>query len=131
MFEDISSRIRDNIQTGMKERFGLSESESERSLAIMLENIKQFFTELSAKGNVDQLRRTMHDWTSDTSSLKEKFNRKTISDLMEKAGLSEETANRVMDFSVEEYMAHLRKIMSEIEERMGFSNLVERFKVKK
>ena len=126
MLEDISNKLKDTIQGGMKEKFGLSDTESEQSLTIMLERIKNFFSEDSIKGNLDSLKKNIQDITSEGGSLKEKFNKETVNELINKVGLSEDVANKVKDFSIETYFNQFKSSFAGLEDRIDISGILDK-----
>lgn len=125
MFEDFTKRVRESIQRDMKEKFGLTEEESAQSAGIMLDKLRDFLSEARLRDNIGQLRQTIQEWTSDSSALRERFNRESLQELIDQVGLSEETAARVKDFSLERYLEQLRHSLSE---KFDIQGLLGKFK---
>ncbi|MCP4120273.1 MAG: hypothetical protein GY751_00795 [Bacteroidetes bacterium] len=128
MFDDLTQKLKSGIQKDMQEKFGLSDEQSAQSTGILLDKIKDFFTEISNKGNLENMKQLFQDWTSTTSPLKEKFNRETLQELMDKVGLSEEVASKVKDFSVNEYINGLKESFTGLEDKLDISGILNKIK---
>ncbi|MEZ5009620.1 MAG: hypothetical protein R2753_15850 [Chitinophagales bacterium] len=129
MLEDISQKIQDNIRQGMKDKFGLSEKESQQSIAIMFEKFKTGFTTDALKENVGEWKQIIQGKIAAKSNpLKEKLNQDTIDELMQKVGLSEETAKKVKDFSLEEYLKEMKNSFANLEDKMDISGIIDKIK---
>jgi len=128
MFEEFTRKIRSGIQNDMKDKFGLSEEESAQSAGILLERIKEFFSDVAQRGNMESIKQLFQEWTSENSPLKDKFNKETLQELMDKVGLSEEMASKVKDFSVNEYMTQLRSGLGDLEDKLDISGLLNKIK---
>jgi len=128
MFEEFTRKIKSGIQNDMKDKFGLSEEESAQSAGILLERIKEFFSDVAQRGNMESIKQLFQEWTSENSPLKDKFNKETLQELMDKVGLSEEMASKVKDFSVNEYMTQLRSGLGDLEDKLDISGLLNKIK---
>jgi hypothetical protein len=126
MLDDITNQLKEKIQGGMKEKFGLSESESEQSFSILVEKFKNSFSEETVRDNFSQLKSLFQEKVMETSQLKDKLNKETVSELMAKVGLSEETANKVNDFSIETFKTQVKESFAELEGKFDISSMLEK-----
>lgn len=117
MFDDLTNTIRENIRRDMREKFGLTEAESEKSSKILQDRLKTLFSEEQMKAGFEQLKNYIQDLGAEGGHLKDNFNRETINELIDKVGLSEETATRIKDFSFEKYTGQLRTALADLESR--------------
>lgn len=131
MLDDITNKLKENIQGGMKDKFGLSESESEQSFSILVEKFKKNFSEESVKGNFSQLKSLFQEKVAETGQLKDKINKDTVNELMNKVGLNEETAQKVNDFSLDEFKNQVKDAFSGIEEKFDIAGLMDKIKPEK
>lgn len=129
MLEDFSKKIQDNIKQDMKDKFGLSEKESQQSLSILLKQLKKRFSQLSLKGNIQDIKQLIQEKISEKGSpLKDTFSQETIQELMTKVGLSEETAKKVKDFSLEQYRDQMKSSIAAIEQKFDIDSIIDKLK---
>jgi endonuclease III len=118
MFEDITRTIRDSIRKDMKEKFGLSDAESEHSSRIILDRIREIFSEEHLKNNLDQVREFFQGMGGGANAAKDKFTHETINELIQKVGLSEEKARRIRDFSFDRYIEQAKSMLAQLEDKL-------------
>jgi hypothetical protein len=131
MLDEITNKLKERIQGGMKEKFGLSEAESEQSFSILVEKFKNTFSEEAVKGNFSQLKNLFQEKVAETGQLKDKLNKETVNELISKVGLSEETAKLVNDFSIEEFKTQVKEVFSGLEDKFDISALMDKIKPEK
>ena len=131
MLDDITNKLKENIQGGMKDKFGLSDSESEQSFSILVEKFKNNFSEEAVKGNFSQLKTLFQEKVAETGQLKDKISKDTVNELMNKVGLNEETAKKVNEFSLDEFKSQVKDAFSGIEEKFDIGGLMDKIKPEK
>lgn len=104
MFQEIYNDVQARIQQQIQEKFGLSADQTTQSTNVLLENFKRFFSEDLMAGGMKGLRDLMSNGLSDITNNPTLHNLREnlLNDLVNKVGLSEETAQKVRDFSLAE-----------------------------
>jgi hypothetical protein len=107
MLQAIFDQIQERMQQQIQERFGLSSDQTTQSTNILFENFRKFFSEDIMNGNMENLKGMM---SSGIQNLKDnpalqKVRQNVMNDLVNKAGLSEEQAQKIQDFQVSELIA--------------------------
>ncbi len=102
MLQDIYNSIQDKIQQQIQERFGLSEEQTSQSSTVLMENFKKFFSEDLMAGGMSGLRELMSNGLNDikTNPTLQNLRDNVLNDLVNKVGLSEDTAQKVRDLSL-------------------------------
>jgi hypothetical protein len=104
MLQDIYNDVQARIQQQIQEKFGLSPDQTKQSTNVLLDNFKKFFSEDLMAGGMQGLRDLMSNGLADIKNnptlgnLRENL----FNDLVNKVGLSPETAQKVRDFSLTE-----------------------------
>ena len=104
MLQDIYNDIQAKIQQQIQEKFGLSADQTTQSTNVLLENFKKFFSEDLMAGGMSGLRDLMNNGLNDikTNPTLQNLRENLLNDLVNKVGLSEDTAQNVRDFSLTE-----------------------------
>ncbi|HRH56594.1 MAG TPA: hypothetical protein PLS10_03005 [Chitinophagales bacterium] len=104
MLQDIYNDIQAKIQQQIQEKFGLSADQTTQSTNVLLENFKKFFSEDLMAGGMSGLRDLMSNGLNDikTNPTLQNLRENLLNDLVNKVGLSEDTAQNVRDFSLTE-----------------------------
>jgi hypothetical protein len=104
MLQDIFNDVQAKIQQQMQEKFGLSADQTTQSTNVLLDNFKKFFSEDLMAGGMSGMKDLMSNGISDIKNNPTLNNLRdnVLNDLQSKVGLSEETAQKVRDFSVGE-----------------------------
>ena len=110
MLQDIYNSIQDKIQQQIQERFGLSEEQTSQSSTVLMENFKKFFSEDLMAGGMSGLRELMSNGLNDikTNPTLQNLRDNVLNDLVNKVGLSEDTAQKVRDLSLTEVFEGFR-----------------------
>lgn len=104
MLQEIYNDIQAKIQQQIQEKFGLSSDQTTQSTNVLLDNFIKFFSEDLMAGGMSGLRELMSNGLNDikTNPLLNNLRDNLSNDLVNKVGLSEETAQKVRDFSLTE-----------------------------
>jgi len=111
MLQDIFNNVQAKIQQQIQEKFGLSEDQTTQSTSVLLDNFKKFFSEDLMAGGMTGLRELMSNGIADikTNPTLQNLRENLLNDLVNKVGLSEETAQKVRDFSLTEVFEEFKK----------------------
>ncbi len=104
MFQDIYNDVQTRIQQHLQEKFGLSADQTTQSTNVLLENFKKFFSEDLMAGGMQGFRDLMSNGISDlrNNPTLNNLRENVLNDLVNKVGLSPDTAQKVRDFSLTE-----------------------------
>ncbi|MDB5228528.1 MAG: hypothetical protein JWN78_2721 [Bacteroidota bacterium] len=110
MFQEIYNDIQTKIQQQIQEKFGLSADQTTQSTNVLLENFKKFFSEDLMAGGMKGLKDMMSNGLADIKNNPTLHNLRenVLNDLVNKVGLSQETAQKVRDFSLTEVFDRFR-----------------------
>lgn len=126
MLQEIFNEVQSRIQQQIQEKFGLSEDQTSQSTGLLLENFKRFFSEdLMAEG-MSGLRELMANGINDikNNSTLQKLRDNFKDDLINKVGLSDETAQKVRDLSLTEVFDAFRKEFTDEQGRPDLTKIM-------
>ena len=111
MFQEIYNDIQTKIQQQIQEKFGLSADQTTQSTNVLLENFRKFFSEDLMAGGMKGLKDMMSNGIADIKNnpTLHNFRENVLNDLVNKVGLSPETAQKVRDFSLMEVFDRFKK----------------------
>ncbi len=122
MFEELISKIETTVQTQLQERFGIDSQQATDSFNVVKDNISGVFK--NGFNPQDILQNFSNLENSETIK-----NLKTgiLSQLQDKVGLSEETAQKVNDFSLAEIMKNVTAEISGEDGKPDLQKIMAKF----
>ena len=110
MFQEILNSLQDKIQVQIQEKFGLNSDQTSQSTSVLLENFKKFFSEDILSGNFSDLKSVMENGIQGIKEnpALQNFQKNILEDLKNKVGLSEDIADKVKDFQVNELFSSIQ-----------------------
>ncbi|MCO5231351.1 MAG: hypothetical protein M9958_09375 [Chitinophagales bacterium] len=119
MIQEIISKIENAVNQQVKEKFGLTDDQSEKTLGVFKETIQNLFSNGGLK-NPQILQSALQNVSSlEDNEAVVKIKENLVKGLQEKVGLSPEIANAIKDFSVKELF---KTISSELTDENGNIN---------
>lgn len=119
MVQEIISKIENAVNQQVKEKFGLTDDQSEKTLGVFKEAIQNLFSNGGLK-NPQILQSALQNVSSlEDNEVVVKIKENLVKGLQEKVGLSPEIANAIKDFSVKELF---KTISSELTDEKGNIN---------
>jgi hypothetical protein len=139
MLQDIYNDVQARIQQQIQEKFGLSPDQTTQSTNVLLENFKKFFSEDLMSGGMQGMRDLFNNGISDLKNnpTVQNLRENLMNDLVNKVGLSEETAQKVRDFSLTEVFERFKTEftdengkpdLSKVMSKISFADLQEQAK---
>lgn len=128
MLQDIYNDIQAKMQQQLQEKFGLSADQTAQSSGVLLENFKKFFSEDLMAGGMGGLRDLMSNGLNDikTNPTLQNLRENLLNDLVNKVGLSEDTAQKVRDFSLTEVFDAFRKEFTDENGKPDFGKIMSK-----
>lgn len=128
MFQEIYNDIQEKIQQQIQDKFGLSADQTKQSTNVLLENFKKFFSDDLMAGGMAGLKDLMNNGISDIKNNPTLNNLRTnvMNDLVNKVGLSEETAQKVQDFSLTEIFHRFKTEFMDENGKPDFSKIMSK-----
>ena len=128
MLQDIFNNVQDKIQQQIQEKFGLSADQTAQSTNVLLENFKKFFSEDLMAGGMSGLRDLMANGISDIKNnpTLQNLRENLLNDLVNKVGLTEDTAQKVRDFSLTEVFEAFRKEFTDENGKPDFAKVLSK-----
>lgn len=131
MFQEIYNDIQTKIQQQIQEKFGLSVDQTTQSTNVLIDNFKKFFSEDLMAGGMSGLKELMSNGISDIKNNPTLHNLRTnvMNDLVNKVGLSEETAQKVQDFSLTEIFDRFKSEFMDEGGKPDFSKIMSKINI--
>lgn len=131
MLQDIFNDVQQKIQNQIQEKFGLSADQTTQSTNVLLENFKKFFSEDLMAGGMSGMKDLMSNGINDIKNNPTLNNLRdnVLSDLQSKVGLSEDTAQKVRDFSLAELFASFKEQFFNEEGKPDFSKIMSKINI--
>ncbi len=131
MLQDIFNDVQQKIQKQIQEKFGLSADQTTQSTNVLLENFKKFFSEDLMAGGMSGMKDLMSNGINDIKNNPTLNNLRdnVLSDLQSKVGLSEDTAQKVRDFSLGELFASFKEQFFNEEGKPDFSKIMSKINI--
>lgn len=128
MFQELFNEVQEKIQQQIQEKFGLSADQTTQSTNVLLDNFKKFFSEDLMAGGMSGLRDLMNNGLNDikTNPTLNNLRENLLNDLVTKVGLSEETAQKVRDFSLTEVFGHFKAEFTDENGKPDFSKIMSK-----
>lgn len=126
MLQEIYNDIQAKMQQQIQEKFGLSVDQTTQSTAVLLENFKKFFSEDLMAGGMNGLRELMSNGLNDikTNPVLANLRENLANDLVNKVGLSAETAQKVQDFSLTEVFDRFKTEFMDENGKLDFNKML-------
>ncbi|MEN9448988.1 MAG: hypothetical protein RJA25_2278 [Bacteroidota bacterium] len=126
MLQEIYNDIQAKMQQQIQEKFGLSVDQTTQSTAVLLENFKKFFSEDLMAGGMSGLRELMSNGLNDikTNPVLANLRENLANDLVNKVGLSAETAQKVQDFSLTEVFDRFKTEFMDENGKLDFNKML-------
>ncbi len=129
MFEDTIKNFEEEVKKHIKEKFGLTDQEANSTGIVLKDYFEEFLSGNGLKENFE----TVKNWFSNNADhLKDRqlFDKITDLDLVEelkqRAGLSEETAQKIKDFSIAEVTNNLKNEFTNSEGKLDLPKIIEK-----
>ena len=128
MLQDIYNDVQTRIQQQIQEKFGLSPDQTTQSTNALLENFKKFFSEDLMAGGMQGFRDLMTNGVSDirNNPTLQNLRENLLNDLVNKVGLSEDTAQKVRDFSLTEIFDRFKTEFMDENGKPDFSKIMSK-----
>lgn len=128
MFQEIYNDIQAKIQQQIQEKFGLSADQTTQSTHVLLDNFKKFINEDLMAGGMSGLKELMSNGINDIKSnpILQKLRDNVLNDLVNKVGLSEDTAQKVRDFSMTEIFERFKSEFLDEQGKPDFSKIMSK-----
>lgn len=128
MLQDIYNDIQAKIQQQIQEKFGLSADQTTQSTNVLLENFRKFFSEDLMAGGMSGLKELMNNGINDIKSnpLLHQLRENVLNDLVNKVGLTEETAQKVRDFSMTEIFERFKTELLDENGKPDFAKIMSK-----
>ncbi|HRB68995.1 MAG TPA: hypothetical protein PLC92_02705 [Chitinophagales bacterium] len=128
MFQEIYNDIQAKIQQQIQDKFGLSADQTTQSTHVLLDNFKKFINEDLMAGGMSGLKELMSNGINDIKSnpILQKLRDNVLNDLVNKVGLSEDTAQKVRDFSMTEIFERFKSEFLDEQGKPDFSKIMSK-----
>ncbi|HRB19943.1 MAG TPA: hypothetical protein PKZ14_07660, partial [Chitinophagales bacterium] len=127
-FQEIYNDIQAKIQQQIQDKFGLSADQTTQSTHVLLDNFKKFINEDLMAGGMSGLKELMSNGINDIKSnpILQKLRDNVLNDLVNKVGLSEDTAQKVRDFSMTEIFERFKSEFLDEQGKPDFSKIMSK-----
>ncbi len=128
MLQDIFNDVQAKIQQQIQEKFGLSADQTTQSTSVLLDNFKKFFSEDLMAGGMSGLRELMNNGIQDIKNnpTLQNLRENVLNDLVNKVGLSEDTAQKVRDFSLAEVFERFKTEFTDESGKPDFGKIMSK-----
>lgn len=130
MWEDIIRRVQEAVEADVVGRFGLSEEQAKETGNIVTDNLSKLFSEdlLQKDFDIQSLVKDFND--PEKNPILQRFNTRLLPDLIEKAGLPPDVAEKIKDFSGQELLNKLKEAFLDENGKPDFRKIMQHMDMK-
>lgn len=131
MFQEILNGIQDKIQAQIQEKFGLNSDQTSQSTSVLLDNFKKFFSEDIMSGNFSDIKSIFDNGLQSITEnpALQNFQKNVVNDLVNKVGLSDDIAQKVKDFQVNELFSTLQNELLDENGKPDFGKIMSKINI--